>query len=96
MTVGRVKISISVDAALLANIDGYAASQGLTRDAALERWLGPCEPMTAPARTDVGSVPGGLSVTFGRVGDVERAVARAIGVPVQLRPGATPLRYDRW
>lgn len=82
MTVGRVKISVSVDAALLANIDRYAASQGVTRDAALEQWLGPCEPMTAVGHADVESVPVGASVSLGRVDEVERAVARAIGVPV--------------
>ncbi|HEY2731872.1 MAG TPA: hypothetical protein VGK52_18140 [Polyangia bacterium] len=82
MTVGRVKITIRVDAALLANIDRYAARHGVTRDAALEHWLGPCEPMTALAQADVGSVAAGVSVSLGRVDEVERAVARAIGVPV--------------
>jgi len=82
MTVGRVKISISVDATLLANIDRYAASQGVTRDAALEHWLGPREPMTAVWHADVESVADGASVSLGRLDEVERAVARAIGVPV--------------
>jgi metal-responsive CopG/Arc/MetJ family transcriptional regulator len=38
--VRKVKISISIDATLLANVDRYAASHGVTRSAALERWLG--------------------------------------------------------
>ena len=82
MTVGRVKISISVDAAILANIDRYAASQGVTRNVALEHWLGPCEPVAAAGRADVRSVAVAVSVGVGRVDEVERAVARAIGVPV--------------
>jgi metal-responsive CopG/Arc/MetJ family transcriptional regulator len=40
MTVRKVKISISIDAALLANVDRYAAANRVTRSAALERWLG--------------------------------------------------------
>jgi hypothetical protein len=40
MTVRKVKISISIDAALLANVDRYAAANHVTRSAALERWLG--------------------------------------------------------
>ncbi len=40
MTVRKVKISISIDAALLANIDRYAAANHVTRSAALESWLG--------------------------------------------------------
>jgi hypothetical protein len=39
MTVRKVKISISIDAALLANVDRYAAANHVTRSAALERWL---------------------------------------------------------
>ena len=39
MTVRKVKISISIDAALLANVDRYAAANRVTRSAALERWL---------------------------------------------------------
>jgi hypothetical protein len=82
MTVGRVKITIRVDAVLLANIDRYAARHGVTRDAALEHWLGPCEPMTAVGRVDVEAVAVGGPVSLGRVEEVERAVARAIGIPV--------------
>jgi len=81
MTVGKVKIAISVDAALLANIDRYAASQGVTRGAALEQWVGPCEPMTAVGPVDVEAVAVGGSISPGRLNEVERAVARAIGVP---------------
>jgi hypothetical protein len=40
MTARKVKISISIDAALLANVDRYAAANHVTRSAALERWLG--------------------------------------------------------
>ena len=40
MTARKVKISISIDAALLANVDRYAAANRVTRSAALERWLG--------------------------------------------------------
>jgi hypothetical protein len=40
MTVRKVKISISIDAALLANVDRYATANHVTRSAALERWLG--------------------------------------------------------
>jgi metal-responsive CopG/Arc/MetJ family transcriptional regulator len=40
MTVRKVKISVSIDAALLANVDRYASANHLTRSAALERWLG--------------------------------------------------------
>jgi metal-responsive CopG/Arc/MetJ family transcriptional regulator len=40
MTARKVKISISIDAALLANVDRYAAAHHVTRSAALERWLG--------------------------------------------------------
>ena len=40
MTARKVKISISIDGALLANVDRYAAANGVTRSAALERWLG--------------------------------------------------------
>jgi metal-responsive CopG/Arc/MetJ family transcriptional regulator len=39
VTVRKVKISVSIDAALLANVDRYAAAHGVTRSAALERWL---------------------------------------------------------
>jgi metal-responsive CopG/Arc/MetJ family transcriptional regulator len=39
MTVRKAKISISIDAALLANVDRYAAANHVTRSAALERWL---------------------------------------------------------
>jgi len=39
MTIRKVKISVSIDAALLANLDRYAASKRVTRSAALERWL---------------------------------------------------------
>jgi metal-responsive CopG/Arc/MetJ family transcriptional regulator len=39
MTVRKVKISISIDAALLATVDRYAAANHVTRSAALERWL---------------------------------------------------------
>ena len=39
MTVRKVKISISIDAGLLANVDRYAAANRVTRSAALERWL---------------------------------------------------------
>jgi metal-responsive CopG/Arc/MetJ family transcriptional regulator len=39
VTARKVKISVSIDAALLANVDRYAASHGVTRSAALERWL---------------------------------------------------------
>src|SRR5258708_27602013 len=37
--VPKVKISISIDAVLLANIDRYAAANHVTRSGALERWL---------------------------------------------------------
>jgi metal-responsive CopG/Arc/MetJ family transcriptional regulator len=40
MTARKVKISISIDAGLLANVDRYATANGVTRSAALERWLG--------------------------------------------------------
>ncbi|MDB4981383.1 MAG: hypothetical protein JWM82_2135 [Myxococcales bacterium] len=40
MTARKVKISISIDATLLANVDRYAAANHVTRSAALERWLG--------------------------------------------------------
>jgi hypothetical protein len=40
MTARRVKISISIDPTLLANVDRYAAANHVTRSAALERWLG--------------------------------------------------------
>jgi hypothetical protein len=40
MTARKVKISISIDASLLANVDRYAAANRVTRSAALERWLG--------------------------------------------------------
>jgi metal-responsive CopG/Arc/MetJ family transcriptional regulator len=40
MTVRKVKISISIDPTLLANVDRYAAANHVTRSAALERWLG--------------------------------------------------------
>jgi metal-responsive CopG/Arc/MetJ family transcriptional regulator len=43
MTVRKVKISISIDAALLANVDRYAAANRVTRSAALERWLAQVE-----------------------------------------------------
>jgi metal-responsive CopG/Arc/MetJ family transcriptional regulator len=43
MTARKVKISISIDAALLANLDRYAASKRVTRSAALERWLAQAE-----------------------------------------------------
>src|SRR5262245_44502933 len=39
MTARKVKISISIDAALLATVDRYAAANKVTRSAALERWL---------------------------------------------------------
>jgi hypothetical protein len=39
MTARKVKISISIDAALLANVDRYAAANHVTRSAAFERWL---------------------------------------------------------
>jgi metal-responsive CopG/Arc/MetJ family transcriptional regulator len=39
VTARKVKISVSIDAALLANVDRYAATHGVTRSAALERWL---------------------------------------------------------
>src|SRR3954454_3152238 len=35
----KVKISISIDAALLENVDRYAAAKHVTRSAALETWL---------------------------------------------------------
>jgi metal-responsive CopG/Arc/MetJ family transcriptional regulator len=35
----KVKISISIDATLLANVDRYASANHVTRSAALERWL---------------------------------------------------------
>jgi metal-responsive CopG/Arc/MetJ family transcriptional regulator len=40
MTARKVKISISIDAALLANVDRYASVNHVTRSAAFERWLG--------------------------------------------------------
>jgi len=43
MTARKVKISVSIDAALLANLDRYAASKRVTRSAALERWLAQVE-----------------------------------------------------
>ena len=40
MTAARkVKISVSIDPALLGAVDRYAARVGLTRSAAMERWL---------------------------------------------------------
>jgi metal-responsive CopG/Arc/MetJ family transcriptional regulator len=35
----KVKISISIDATLLANVDRYAEANRVTRSTALERWL---------------------------------------------------------
>ena len=40
MTARKVKISVSIDAALLADVDRYAASKHLSRSGALEQWLG--------------------------------------------------------
>jgi metal-responsive CopG/Arc/MetJ family transcriptional regulator len=40
MTARKVKISISIDATLLANVDRYAAVNHVSRSAALERWVG--------------------------------------------------------
>jgi metal-responsive CopG/Arc/MetJ family transcriptional regulator len=39
MPARKVKISVSVDAALIAQVDHYAARHHVTRSAALERWL---------------------------------------------------------
>ncbi|HTA21756.1 MAG TPA: hypothetical protein VK989_20825 [Polyangia bacterium] len=40
MPARKVKISISIDTALVANVDRYAAANHVTRSAAIERWLG--------------------------------------------------------
>jgi metal-responsive CopG/Arc/MetJ family transcriptional regulator len=39
MPARKVKISVSLDAALVAQVDRYAAANHVTRSAALERWL---------------------------------------------------------
>jgi hypothetical protein len=36
----RMKVSLRIDAALLAEVDRYAAANDITRSAAVERWLG--------------------------------------------------------
>ncbi|HEX4404620.1 MAG TPA: hypothetical protein VH560_07320 [Polyangia bacterium] len=40
MPARKVKISVSIDAALLATVDRYASANHVTRSAAFERWLG--------------------------------------------------------
>jgi hypothetical protein len=39
MPAKKVKISVSIDAGLIAQVDRYAATHHVTRSAALERWL---------------------------------------------------------